>query len=227
MPDALCLANGRCVVDGRCTLEGERCIAASEIACRQSLGCALFGRCEHLDEACFASERGCGDSLACSLHGYCTQASPTHCRNDAAPPTLPPPTIVSPAMRSALDRPFDAGWIVGKWLARPPMAGADSYTWQADLEIRADGSFELTEGEVYPDKDQCTLAGDVRVADFVMIQRVIRSSCPEIPPGTLRTFAAIRDVDAFSLRELFVSGSDPIQSTGYRPEGRTGSDRWW
>jgi hypothetical protein len=130
-------------------------------------------------------------------------------------------------MRNALARPFDAPWLVGKWLARPPMEGPDSYRWQADLVVGLDGTFELTEGEVYPDKHPCTLSGDVRIVDFAMIQRVIRSSCPEIPPGTLRSFAVFLGADEFRVKELFISGSNLIGSTGYRPEGRTGPNEWW
>ena len=54
---ALCQQQGSCSTDGRCKLQGNRCIAASDEACRVSEVCKLDGRCSLLDGLCQASDQ--------------------------------------------------------------------------------------------------------------------------------------------------------------------------
>ena len=53
---ALCQQQGSCS-DRRCKLQGNRCIAASDEACRVSEVCKLDGRCSLLDGLCQASDQ--------------------------------------------------------------------------------------------------------------------------------------------------------------------------
>ncbi|MEZ4440536.1 MAG: hypothetical protein R3B72_15670 [Polyangiaceae bacterium] len=65
-----------CAYDGRCDFADDRCVAASEEACRRSLGCRDWGACSLVDGSCEAStNEDCRASYHCKNHGRCTAAA--------------------------------------------------------------------------------------------------------------------------------------------------------
>lgn len=81
---------GPCYFSGRCTAQGGRCVAASDLDCRQSVWCVETGRCtsclqhgtcaktsqfDPIDECVVASSKDCLASRRCKEGGSCHVAT--------------------------------------------------------------------------------------------------------------------------------------------------------